>query len=203
MSVQITSNRVRFAVDSVFGLQLAAITDKLTGLPLRFWQSSDLQFEVGLFNNGTIVDSIANIAKITLELKAPENLLGLALYSGDVLVGAMATPSLVNWNAGTDQHAVFAVTKAQSNIELVGQKERPLMLFVWLTDTTGTPKRIPLCQTLIYLTDSGFGDIGSITIQPPGAQMVGGRLQILNPDDGTYTTWVTKVLGGVKTLAPE
>ncbi len=194
MAGTILRTRIRFAVDAILGRQLPAVTDKLTSLPLRLWQAEDVQFEIGIFNNGVIAADVSNLATVTLQLKGYENLEGAPIFTKSAAPAAIAG---ANWTDDTQQNVLLTATLLETAIELDGAKERPLELTVFATTTDGTPRRIPLCQTLITLMDSGYGDIGTLVIVSPGARMRNNKLQVKNQTDGLYYDFVLRTNGGV------
>lgn len=199
----IVRNRVRIAVDAVLSRGVA-LTDVLTSRALEWWQAEDVQTEIGIFSNGTIAADLTNCASVTMEVKDPFNLLGAPLISKTVLAAAMdLVVSLSDWNAGVDAHAIFVLTNAETNIELEGNATRLLTLFFWMTTTDVPARRIPLGSSLLTLRDSGYGDLGAIAIQAPGARMSGSKLQVLNQDDTLYYDLVLRNVSGVPVLSVE
>ncbi len=194
MAGTLQRNRIRVAVDNVTARQGAAMTDKLTAVALRMYQAEDVQVELGIFSNGTIIADISNLTSVTMEVKDPANLEGAPLMAQDVLFAALAVISGANWTNDTAQNALFTFTAAETNIALDGAREAPLRIYFWAT--TSDPRRIPLGVGDLTLLDSGYGDVGSIQIVTPGARMRNNKLQIKNQTDGLYYDFVLRTVAG-------
>lgn len=195
MAGSITINRIRVAVDSVLS-RTGTLIDALTGKPLAMWQAEDVQVELGIFNNTVIVSDVTNFTSVTMEVKDPANLLGAPLITSTVLFASLQIISGANWTNGTAQNAVFLLTQIQTNIALLGAKSKDFQIWFWATTNDGTPRRIPLGTSPITLQDSGYGDVGSIQVLPPGARMTASRLQILNPDTNLYYDLCVRIKDG-------
>lgn len=182
----IERTRIRTAVD-VISARTTELTDELTDSPLKLWQAEDVQVEVGIFKDGTIAADISNFDSVTMVVKDPDNLLGSPLIEKTVEAADLdQNVSLANWDNGTEQHVLFELTFQETNIELQGRNKRDLLIFFWATTDDVEPRRIPLGTSKITLLDSGYGDVGAITIVPAGARIRNSKLQILNQTDGLY-----------------
>ena len=210
MPATIERNRIRSALDHILSRN-RTLTDVLTSADLALWHAEDVQLEIALFSNGTIADDISNFDSITPEIKDPANLLGAPLFTLDALKTGSVAPqvdldpsvSLANWNDGTEQHAVFVLSAADTNLELAGASAKDFTLFFW-GNTNDTPaRRIPLGKSPITVRDSGYGDLAAITVNPPGARMSASKLQVLNQDDGLYYDLVLRNQNGVPTTSIE
>lgn len=198
----ININRIRFASDVQLARQNQfVLTDKLTGQSLRMFQAEDVQVETSFLVNGVIAADISNFASATLEIKDPTNLLGSPLISV-TQPSLTGTVSQANWDNGSAQHAVFTLTNAQTDIALNGKQTQTLSVFVWAT-TVSTSLRIPCAAGPLTLMDSGYGDVGAITIVPPGARMKSNVLQIYDPDVNLYYNTKIRTINGVPVLSVE
>lgn len=209
MSVSIIRNRIRLAVDNVLS-RGASLSDLLTGKPLAIWQAEDVQVEVGIFSSGVFVDTLTNFTSVTLELKDSNNLLGAPLLTQTITTTAGANGQVLtygttsaNWIAGSTQPALFVFSSADTNIELQGYPLKNFVIYLWGTTNDSPSRRIPLGSGLIQLLDSGYGDVGSIIILPPGARMSGGKLQVICPDNSKYYDCVVRLQNGSPTLSSE
>lgn len=194
MAGTIQRNRIRHTVDPILN-RTGGFTDVLTNsADVKFWQAEDVQVEVGLYYNGTFAADITNVTSITLEMKAPDNLLGSPLVSKTATLDLTADSA--TWLAGTKQHALFVMTNLEMNIQLAGAKSKELLLFYWIITNDATPRRIPLGRASITLLDSGYGDVGAITVVPNGARIHNNKLQVLNQSDSKYYDFVFRTLSG-------
>ncbi len=188
----------------------------------QFWRGNDVQFELGVFNNGEL-QSVANLASVTVEIKA----LGAsgsapaastaALMAKTVLAGALDNSlDQASWDDGSKQHALIAFTAAESAI---AAGARWLTIYATTTDTT--PRTITLCAGPIKVLESGAGfpsdppdeintyptlavaDARYLQTAPSGGNFrfkSGNIIQVFNPDTNLYHDVFVKVVGGVPTL---
>lgn len=116
MNIQVNAYRLRFAAD----MQILATTKFRTPnffnaeMP-RLPKGTAAQFELGLFVAGNLLD-LSNIASLTLQVFASQSdatvLMEKTLASGEF----NDTINQVDFDDGTDQHAVFAFTSQETNI---------------------------------------------------------------------------------------
>ncbi len=151
----LTRQRIRIAGD-------AARTDGPRDLQSNatpvFWRGNDLQFEIGVFNNGVLME-VSNLASITVEIKglsskgtAPDPG-AVALMSKTVGAGSLNNALLLaDWNSGIDQHAVVAFTGGESNIAA-----SRLWLAVWATTNDSPGRNLTLAAGLIEAAEDGVG----------------------------------------------
>jgi hypothetical protein len=121
----------------------------------QFWRGNDVQFEIGVFFAGALMD-VSNLASLTVEIRAIVD--GAAPDpSTTPLMGATVssfdnTTTLTTWQSGANQHAVVAFTAAQSNI-VAGPAW--LSIFVITNDDPGHV--ITLCAGPIGVREDGSG----------------------------------------------
>jgi hypothetical protein len=153
----------------------------------QFWRGNDIEFDIGVFFNGTL-ESVANIASLTVEIRVPGPAGGAPDPSSTPLMSATVTSgSLDNtvtqdtWNDGSKQHAVVAFTAAQSNIAA-----GPQWLSLWVVTTDNPGRVITLAAGPVRVLEDGCG----LTTSAPA------------PDNTYYTSAQVDGLltGTVKTL---
>jgi len=139
--------------------------DERTGKTPQLRRGNDVQFEIGVFDNGVLQD-IANIASITLTVKdlaavddtsapdagapAPES---AALMTQTLDAAAMdAALTGAAWEDGSGAHARIGFSASETNIAR-GEK----WFAVWVT-TTGSPARVvTLSAGRLFVLEDGVG----------------------------------------------
>lgn len=189
---------MRIAVDNVLSRGLIKpLVDVLTNANEIMWQAEDVQVELGIFSNGTIIGDPSNLVSVTFEVKDPNNLDGAPLISS--VQTTINTISLPNWTNGTQQNCLFVLTAAQTNIALLTAQQKTLNAYFFAL--TADPFRFPLGWGTFQLADSGYGDLGSTVVTPPGARMKNNRLQIQCVDDNLYYDTVYRHVAGTLALS--
>ena len=200
MSATIVRNRIRIKVDNILS-RGSLLTDVLTGTTAQFWQSEDVQVELGIYSAGVIAADLSNCASVTFLVKDKANLSGSALLSQTILAASMdLTVSDADWVSGAAQHAVFVFTAAETNVALTGAAAKTLTWFFYMTTTDAPARRIPLGKGDALLSDSGYGDLGAQTVLAPGARMKDSKLQVQCVDDSLYYDLRVRKVAG--TLVP-
>ena len=138
----------------------------------QFWRGNDVQFEIAVFFNGAL-QSIADLASVTLEIRAPGSGGGAPDPSTSPLMSATVNSGALDdtltgdtWSDGSKQHALIAFTAAQSNIAA-----GPQWLSLWVVTTDSPGRVITLAAGPIRVQEDGAG----LTTTPP------------TPDDTYYT----------------
>ena len=124
----------------------------------QFWRGNDVQFEIAVFFNG-VLQSVANLASMTLEIRVPGPAGGAPdpsttpLMSATVYSGALDdTTTQDTWNSGTQQQALITFTAAQSNIAA-----GPQWLSLWVVTTDNPGRVITLTAGPIRVLEDGCG----------------------------------------------
>lgn len=200
MAASIVRNRIRVKVDNIL-LRNGPLSEKLTSSGLVMYQAEDAQIELGIYSNAVKASDLTNFASVTLLLKDSENLLGAPLISS--VQTTVVAVSDANWLNDSAQDALFLLTNSDTNIELNGRAYRNMAIIFFGTTTDVPARRIPFSRGQIQLLDSGFGDLGSITVTSPGARMKASRLQVKNQTDGLYYDLVYRTVDGSVTWSVE
>ncbi|MDR2735755.1 MAG: hypothetical protein LBB20_02880 [Puniceicoccales bacterium] len=128
---------------------------------VQFWKSNDMEFQLGLFANGTLVD-VSNIDKICLAVKVLSSD-GTTVDSGNQVLMYGETSSLDNsvtpesWANGTAQHAVIDFSENETSLAA-----DDYWLSLWVI-TKPDAKTVTVCAGKIRVIDGGNSD----TIIPP------------------------------------
>jgi hypothetical protein len=143
--------RIRIAVDLA---QQGTLVDQITGGIPSLVRGADIQFELGFFLNGALID-ITSWATMTV------NFMDINGQNGPILTQAVAgTASYLpeggvawntgltinNWSAGTDQHCIVVFTGAATNIYVSGSQA-----YLWAS----------LVATSNFIGDTNYAPAGS------------------------------------------
>lgn len=93
-----------------------ALEDAITGNPIRFARNAAVQFEVGLFWGGELVDG-SNIAAASLTIKPASNRQSAAELHQTIGPESMnRNLTQAEWDAGTSQHFTFVFASTATGI---------------------------------------------------------------------------------------
>jgi len=159
----INSKRIRIAADAAL---LDAPQDTLTGLTPAFFRGNDLKIEFALFNKGILQD-VTNIASVTLEIKASDEVFtppdaGTPPLMTKTVAAVNLNTSLniTNWNAGTDQHGTLSFSATEANIAA-----GPQWMSLWALTTDSPGKVITIAAGPLRILEDGSS--GSVQTPPP------------------------------------
>jgi len=113
----LTRKRIRIAADAALP---ESPQDQQTGASPHFWRGNDVQFEIGVFNN-SVLQSVSNLASLTLEIKAQATDGGAPSPDDPLLMAATVTSlddstDAATWADGSRQHALVVFAANESNI---------------------------------------------------------------------------------------
>ncbi len=153
MSITLQRQKIRIAADAA---SFDSPVDAVTRCKPRWWRGGDLEFDIGVFFNGTVVD-VANLASITLEVRAMGAKGAVPVETDTPLIGKTVTSfdgtlDADSWADGSKQHAVIALTAAESNIAAGAAW---LSIFAITNDNPG--RIITLCAGPVQVMEDGSG----------------------------------------------
>ncbi|MDR1458583.1 MAG: hypothetical protein LBI37_03635, partial [Puniceicoccales bacterium] len=128
---------------------------------VQFWKSNDIEFQLGLFANGSLID-VSNVDKICLAVK-DLNSDGMTVDSSNQALMYGETSSLDNnvtpesWADGTAQQAVIDFSETETSLAA-----DDYWLSLWIV-TKNDAKTITVCAGKIRIIDGGNSD----SIIPP------------------------------------
>jgi len=217
MSVSIPRKRIRMKCDAAKRTS-DYMKDVFTSATPELWRGVDCQIEIGLFLNDVLVDDLSNVSTITLEIKdaATRETLLLTKTVDEWDAGV----DTAGWNDGSRQHAVFALSGAETNIDLADLLHRSCWLVVSMVTVGGYAVTIQGTQLLIVEDGTGttadppdlrdnyytkaICDARYVPIAGDGAncRFDGGILCIYNPDSTKWVPLTCRTVDGVDVLAP-
>lgn len=153
MSTTLQRQKIRIAADAA---SFDSPVDAVTRCKPRWWRGGDLEFDLGVFFNGTVVD-VTNLASITLEVRAMGAKGAVPAETDAPLIGKTVTSfddtlNADSWADGSKQHAVVALTAAESNIAAGAAW---LSIFAITNDNPG--RIITLCAGPVQVMEDGSG----------------------------------------------
>jgi hypothetical protein len=152
-----TLQRNRFRIKADAG-EFAAPKDFFTSTTVKFWRGTDLQFEIGVFFRA-VLQSIANLASITIEIKEPANGGAPDPATAPLMMKTVLAVDLDDtvddetFANGTKQHALAVFTNTESNIP-AGNK----WLLVYALDDLG--QKFTLAAGLCQVVEDGGPSTG-------------------------------------------
>ncbi len=129
--------RLRFQLDSASESDLSDIIS--SGTTPHIWRAVETNIEFALYQGGVIVDSLANIASITCEVRRATRLKSVPAPSKTILVGALAACAANVWLDGSNQFGIFKFTKGEMALPLDDESTTQTYVFtftVYFTDGT-------------------------------------------------------------------
>lgn len=137
--------------------------DAVGDTTLAFWKSGALLIEAAFFDRTTPLD-LATVESITLRVRGSQTG-GEHLMESTVEAASLnLTLTTDQWNAGTHQHAVFAFTESDTNLDVLADlTSKELWLVLSALQTDG--RRVILGAGTIVIHDANF-DVAA-DIDPP------------------------------------
>ena len=129
------------------------VLDLATSAEPEAWWAADLSIRASVFSDAgiTILD-VSDITSAALTLKDPSNLDGSPLYQATITEFDNTTTT-ANWNAGTNQHILFAIPADDLSFGGLTNGQRLLHLVISAITTGG--KTGVLCVGTLNLIDAG------------------------------------------------
>lgn len=155
----------------------APLVDGEGATPPTFTRGTEVNFELGFFNaDGDEVISFTGLESVTLAILEP-GAGGRSYYQKTKALADLTTGMTEGqWDAGTHEHGLWALTSAETNIPNLSEA-RPLVLTVWaLTepDGGGNRQRHFIGGGYLQLLDPGVGgEIASPNPLPYPAVTIG------------------------------
>lgn len=220
--VLLRRSRIRMAADQATQTS-ESMLDILTNATPELWLGNDVQFEVALFDGGTLINDLSNITSLVLEVKELANRNSAPLMTKTLAGASLNTITIENWNDGTQQQALFTFSAAETNIDLSGaaDQERDYWLIVAMITNDNPGRLITIQQSVLKIVEDGTGTAAP----PPETQELfynqveadqrfqqqapdqgsvrfknGKDIYIFNIDDGLFYPLVVNTIGGSPVL---
>lgn len=128
----------------------------------QFWRGNDVQFEIGVFDNATLL-SVANISSVTLDVRKLTNDGKAPAVEVEPLMSKTTTTfddttTSTTWSDGTKQHAVLTFTGHESALDA-----GDYWISVWAETNTSPKKVITLSAGIVRVLENG----GGVPYDPP------------------------------------
>jgi len=156
---KLARKRIRLAADQATR-SVDKMKDVYTNATPELWRGNDVQFEVAIYHQGSIVADISNIASLTLEVKPLASRAGTPLMTKTVAAGSLDTVSQANWNDGTDQNALVVFSSAETNFAVEGNDDQ-LWLVISVITNDAPGRSITLQATQMKFSEDGTGEGGA------------------------------------------
>lgn len=171
------------------------LVDVFSGANPEIWRGNDVQIEVGLFLDGTLIEDVSNIDSLTVEVKDASDIDGTALMTKTIAAAAInQTLTSDQWD-GNDQancHALVPFTAAETNISLSDATSKTCWIVVSVITTAGLHITIQAGTLIVY--EDGTGAAGEPQNNTDNYFTKGdsdSRFAQRRPDAGSY-----RIVGG-------
>jgi hypothetical protein len=171
--------------------------------PPSFYRGDDIEIDIGLGENGSLLTSVSNVASVTGQLFAAENDTNAPMMSSTTsTINTGLTQTQWTNNTTPFYHAAFLFPNSQTAVGLNGQASVNYWLRITAQTTDSPPKTITLLNGPITVKD---GPISTASVPPLAAFRfftVAGQIvpQLLDTSTGLYHTLAILNDSGVLTL---
>jgi len=169
---QFTRQRVRIAVDVALKKDPGSIRDAITSNIPKFARAAGVQFEIALFNNGTLITDISNIPVVTLEIKQsndPDAVVAMTKTIGPSSMNGTLTQQ--QWTAGDPAHCHFLFqwlgTETVDSVFGSPDDETPHWLVLWGYTSDASTDRDVFAVGTVQSFDAG---IDGTVAAPPASE---------------------------------
>jgi hypothetical protein len=180
------------------------LSDLNTGMPAKFYRGDDVEIDIGIGLNGSLLTALGNVAWVTCQLFKSEIDPSAPMMSCTVLAAAM-TLSLTqaNWTANAGCHAAFVFPNIQTDIPLGGAPLANYWLRITVTTTDAPAKIFTLADGIILVCDGPLA-VGLSAPITPGYKIVtdGNGLNQIAQQASDSHYYVIRILNNAGVLTP-
>jgi len=133
-----------------------SLVDALTNESAVVYRGVVAQAEIGLFNDVAIVDSLAGIESLTLEIRPLSNPTAAAYVTKTVLATALTACTQPAWTAGTGQHALINLSEEDTNLPAQGGD----LVYHLVLGAVITAGPVTLGTGVLTIREDGIGSTG-------------------------------------------
>lgn len=197
-------HRIRLKMDPT---SHTPVSCDFTGQAPKTWRGADVQFEIGLAWDGTILTDIVNVATLVLEIHDNADRDGSPLAQETLAAGSLKQNLTAELWAGeleANCHGLFAFTNAEMQLSLGTnpvEDKKTFWLVVHATTTDGTTRYITWGCAELTIEEDGAQNGLSVVSESPAYRISDGELQLWNPDESTWHTLYVKGAAGAEYLA--
>jgi len=134
--------------------------DVYTNATPVLWRGNDVQFEIGLGHDGSIITDISNLASLTLDVKPWTNRNGDALITKTLDAADLSDITQANWDDKTAQHALVTLTGDETNIDVGEDNEDKCWLVISMVTNDDPGHSVTLQATKFRIVEDGTGSAG-------------------------------------------
>ena len=199
MSLTLLPQRIRLSVDPY---NHAGLTCLLQNTTPKFWRGSDLAIEVGMYFDGTFVDTVTGITSLHLDI------LSYASRDGAPLIqktdATLDTIAANDWtsNAADKFHGKFTLTRSETQFDMTDAVENVLSLWLVVHALMASGAYVTLGAGQILCEEDGAQNGLAVVTSPSAAyRLSDGEVQLWNPDQSKWHTIYIKGAAGAEYLA--
>lgn len=204
MTLSLARHRVRLQCDAI---ETDPVVCRLRNSAPKIWRGTDVQIEVALYWNGTLVDDLSNISSLTCEIHEGTDRDGAPLVQktlglGDLDTGMTAEEWLTN--AEDQRHAEFDFDAADLQLDMTDATGDELVFWLVVHGVTSAGDYITWGACNLTLVEDGAQNgLSTVTSAVPTVVLYDGDLYLYNPDTALYHKAQATGAAGAVTLALE
>ena len=189
---QLSRARIRLEADAAKNTENDAMKDVLWNATPHLWRGNDVQFEIGLFVAGTIVDDVNNIESLTVEVRPSSDRTGTPVMTKTLQAGDLnSPPTQAEWDTqdATKCHALVVFTGDETNVNLGTATSVAYWLTVSVVTTDSPGRDITVGFSTLTIEEDGAGAAGSPPTNDPlyyTRTQCDARYARQTPDAGSY-----------------
>lgn len=198
MSLALPRQRVRISVDP---LSHDGLTCRLQNTVPKIWRGTDVYVEVGMYFDGTFVDTITGITSLHLDILSNSDRDGSPLIQKTD--SSLDTITAEQWTGDTDSkcHARFDLSRTDTQFDMTDATDNILTLWMVVHALMSDGRYITLGAGQLQVEEDGAQNgLSTVTSPSPAYRLQDGELQLWNPDQSKWHTLYISGTAGAETL---
>lgn len=199
MTLALSPQRVRLSCDP---LSHDGLTCRLQGSAPKIWRGAAAYVEVGIYYDGTFVDSLIGITSLHLDILSASDRDGAPLLQKTD--ASLDTISSADWTGDTPSkyHARFTLTSADTQFDMTDAVDNVLSLWLVVHALLADGSYVTLAAGQLQVEEDGAQNgLAVVTSPSPAYRLSDGELQLWNPDQSKWHTIYVKGAAGAEYLA--
>ena len=176
--------------------------DLVTNAQAKIWRGTDVVIDLGLFVGAALIDTVAPIATLYLEIHQPRS--SAPLVQKSVAASSIiATVLAADWTAGTAQNLSIPLAAADTQFDASGnvQDLGTFWIVVHVVGIDGTHLTWGVANLTVE-EDGAQNGLSVVPLSNPDFRIsTAGNLQLWNPTQGKFQTFYPAGAAGQETIA--
>lgn len=198
MTLALGRQRIRVSVDPY---NHDGLTCLLQNTVPKLWRGTEAYIEVGMYFDGTFVDTVTGITSLHLDILSGTDRDGSPILQASD--ASIDTISEVEWVANTaaKYHARFALTATNTQFDMTAAVDNVLSLWMVIHALMADGSYITLGAGQLLVEEDGAQNGLAVVAPSPAYRINDGELQLWNPDQSKWHTLYVKGAAGAEHLA--